>query len=574
MLRATGRFATPLDTVCAARYSAAVVAVSTERPAEILELRQQANYWRAQHQRAIQREAAWRQRAGELERTTREQAAVIRELTGQIEALKAKLALLSRQLFGRKSEKTDDPQEGSSDGEAEGSSASGASAVLQRQRGKQPGAKGYGRRRRTNLPVVEVIHDLPEVQKRCPICGKPFAVFPGTEDSEELDWEVHLVRRVHRRVRYLRSCSCQGGSGIVTAPAPAKLIPKGMFSVGFWVRLLMEKYLLQRPLHRVLQMLALEGLDLSQGTLTGALRRIGELVQPLYALILERNRSASHWHMDETRWMVFAELEGKVGHRWWLWVSVTGDACAYILDPSRSAEVPRRHLGEGAQGIISADRYSAYKALGEKFRIAFCWAHLRRDYLRIRDGHRKLRVWADGWLEHINGMFARNAKRLAVRSEPEAFAVEDQGLREAADAMAKKRETELADESLHTAQRKALLSMQEHWEGLLLFIDNPDIAMDNNESERRLRNPVVGRKNYYGSGAVWSGMLAAMMFTIMQTLLMNQLSPSAWLRAYFEACAESVGRPPKNIDAFLPWRLSEQQKAAWRSPSPCATGPP
>jgi len=33
--------------------------------------------------------------------------------------------------------------------------------------------------------------------------------------------------------------------------------------------------------------------------------------------------------------------------------------------------------------------------------------------------------------------------------------------------------------------------------------------MDNNEAERRLRNPVVGRKNYYGNGSVWSGVLSA-----------------------------------------------------------------
>jgi transposase len=564
----------PLDTLTAFGYTAAVVAVSCETPSEIIELRQQANYWRAQHRRAVEREAAWRERAQQSERLARDQEALIRDLRGQNEALKAKLVLLSRQVFGRKSEKTEDCQEGPSEGEAEGASASEACTVPQRRRGKQPGTKGYGRRRRMNLPVVEVPHDLPEAQKRCPICGKPFAVFPGTEDSEELDWEVRIVRRVHRRLRYLRSCGCQGGSSIVTAPAPAKLIPKGMFSVGFWVRLLLEKYLFQRPLYRVLRMLALEGLDVSQGTLTGGLRRIGELMQPVYALIQERNRSADHWHMDETRWMVFAELEGKVGHRWWLWVSVSADTCVYILDPSRSAEVPRRHLGENAVGIISADRYSAYKALGGKLLIAFCWTHLRRDYVRIHDSYRKLREWADGWLEHINGMFARNARRLFVRWEPEAFAVEDQGIREAAAAMAEKREAELAEESLHSAQRKALLSMREHWEGLLLFIDHPDIPIDNSEAERRVRNPVAGRKNYYGSGAVWSGMLAAMMFTIMETLLMNQLSPLAWLTAYLQACAEAGGRSPETIESFLPWRLSEQQRAAWGYPSPCARGPP
>lgn len=96
-----------------------------------------------------------------------------------------------------------------------------------------------------------------------------------------------------------------------------------MFSTGFWGHILLEKFLFQRPLYRIRQVLALEGLPVSQGTLTGGLKRIAGVLQTLYVHILERNRCARHWHMDETRWMVFAELDGKVGHRWWLRVSVT-----------------------------------------------------------------------------------------------------------------------------------------------------------------------------------------------------------------------------------------------------------
>ena len=76
-----------LDTLPALSYTAAVVAVSCETPVEIIELRQQANYWQAQHHRAVQREAAWKERARQFEQVAREQAALIRELTGQIEAL-------------------------------------------------------------------------------------------------------------------------------------------------------------------------------------------------------------------------------------------------------------------------------------------------------------------------------------------------------------------------------------------------------------------------------------------------------------------------------------------------------
>lgn len=546
-----------------------MIAESYGISSEVLELRQQAGYWQAAHRRAIEREAAQGERIGELEAVVREQAFEIRKLREQVETLKAKNALLSREVFGRSSEASaEEPQEPDVSGKAQ------EVVSPARKRGKQPGAKGYGRRLRANLPTVEVIHDLSEAQKRCPICGKPFSVFPGTEDSEELDWEVRIVRRLHRRTRYVTNCTCNGVRRILTAQAPAKLIAKGMFSVDFWVRVLLEKFLFQRPLYRVVQMLSLQGLDISQGTLTGGLRRIGKLVQPLYALILERNRSAHHWHMDETRWMVFADLEGKANHRWWLWVTVACDSCCYILDPHRSAEVPRFHLGADAEGVISADRYSAYKALGGKLRISFCWSHVRRDFVRIHDGYRTLRAWAAGWIALINELFDLNRRRLEVRAQPEAFACADQRLRQAVATAVERMKRELAEEGLRLAQRKALSSLCEHWGGLILFVDDPDIPMDNNEAERRLRNPVVGRKNYYGSAALWSGTLSAMLFTIMQTLLMNQVNPSAWLSAYFEACAHNGGKPPKDIESFLPWNLSEERRTAWQLHQRCRNDPP
>jgi transposase len=547
-----------------------VIAESCKISSEVLELRQQVGYWQAAHRRAVEREAVLRERIGELEPVVREQAIEIRKLREQVEALKAKIALLSREVFGRSSEASTEEQQ------ERGVGAGSQAAVSPgRKRGKQPGAKGYGRRRRTNLPTVEVVHDLPEAQKRCPICGKPFAIFPGTEDSEELDWEVRIVRRIHRRARYVRTCTCNEVRRIVTVQAPAKLIAKGMFSVDFWVRVLLEKFLFQRPLYRVVQMLSLQGLDISQGTLTGGLRRIGELVQPLYALILEHNRSARHWHMDETRWMVFAELEGKANHRWWLWVSVTYDSCCYILDPHRSAEVPRSHLGADAEGVISADRYSAYKALGgRKLHIAFCWSHVRRDFVRIHDGYRTLRRWAADWIALINELFDLNGKRLRIRAQPECFACADQTLRRAVAAMVERRDRELAEDGLREAQRKALVSLFEHWDGLVLFVEDPDIPMDNNEAERRLRNPVVGRKNYYGSAALWSGTLCAMLFTVMQTLLINQLNTSAWLSAYLHACAQNGSKPPKDIASFLPWNLSQERRATWHLQQRCRSDPP
>ena len=255
-----------------------------------IELRRQAHYWRAQHARATEREAAWKDKAQRLEQVVRRQQAQIAELTGELEAAKARIAWLERQVFGRKSEQCPKPEPNQHDStpavddNADAADAPEPGSEPRRKRGKQPGAKGYGRKRRHDLPAEDVVHDLPEDQRQCPRCGKPFDVFPGTEDSEQIEWEVVLYRRIHKRSRHVPTCDCQAVTGIVTAPCPPKLIPKGMFAVSFWVRLLMEKFLFQRPLHRVRKVLALEGLWVSQGTLTGGLQRIGELLQPgLYA---------------------------------------------------------------------------------------------------------------------------------------------------------------------------------------------------------------------------------------------------------------------------------------------------
>ena len=544
-----------------------MIAVEREPENDLIWLRNQARYWRVQHERAVKREERFKQESRQLRKTVRQQKSELKEQKGQIEAMQGELVWLKEQLFGRKSEKSKARgKEGEEGGFWEEPCRDKEKG--RRKRGQQPGAKGHGRRRHPELEFRIIEHELNAEERRCPKCGLLYEASAGYEQSEEIHWEVRVVRRIHRRLRYRRGCQCPSAPCVMTAPVVPKLIAKGKFSCGFWVELLMEKYLHQRPLARIRQALSIEGMRCpSQGTLTGGLERIGALVQPLYGAILERSRGASHWHMDETRWMVFVEVEGKEGHRWWLWVVVTSDTCVYIVDPSRSAKVPAEHLGEGAEGILSVDRFAAYKLLGEGIELAFCWAHVRRDYKRIREGHAKLRCWAEQWIERINQIYRLNRERLALRGHKQKFHSADQRLRAGLEEMAQIRDKELAREGLHAAQKKALKSLREHWPGLLIFVDNPDVPMDNNEAERRLRLPVVGRKNYYGSGALWSGMLSAMLFTLFQTLLLNQINPKAFLLAYFEACAANRGQPPENLESFLPWNLSAVEKSAWAYPA-------
>jgi transposase len=537
---------------------------------ELVELRLQAHYWRAQHGRSCERERTLEQTLEERDARIREHERKERLAARLIAALKAKIKQLASMLFGRKSEKSKPELKPSGkDGKKEDGKGS-----RKRRRGKQRGAKGHGRRRREELPTETVYHPLSEDQKHCPGCGTAFIILAQTEDSEEIDVRIEVLRIVHKREMAKPACSCSLVPGIVTAAVPPKLIPKGMFTVGFWAHIVVEKFLLQRPLSRVILQLAFWGLvdprsgkpGLSQGTLTGGLKRIGELLQPLYQRIVAESRRASHWHMDETRWLVFVDIEGKQGHNWWLWVVVTAQTVCYLLDPSRSSKVPKALL-TGAQGILSVDRYSAYKTLAaaeEGIRLSFCWTHTRRDFDKIlkTSDEPKLKTWAQAWLKRIGLLFHLNAKRLAVREKPRAFGARDRVLREAVDGFKQAVEGEITEGTLHNAQQKALASILAHWDGLVLFLDNPDIPMDNSEAERQLREAALGRKNYYGSGSVWSGQMTAGTLTVLRTAKRCGLNPRHYLEVYLEACAKSGGKPPENIDAYLPWALSEEVRQA------------
>jgi transposase len=137
----------------------------------------------------------------------------------------------------------------------------------------------------------------------------------------------------------------------------------------------------------------------------------------------------------------------------------------------------------------------------------------------------------------------------------------DQSLRQAVAEFHGQWEAELIQEKLPTRRRKILASLREHWSGLTLFVEQPEIPMDNNGSERAIRSGAIGRKNFYGSGSLWSGQLLAMMLTILQTGLLHQVNLRGYLIDYLQACAENGGQAPKDLDPWLPWKYRPQERA-------------
>ena len=90
--------------------------------------------------------------------------------------------------------------------------------------------------------------------------------------------------------------------------------------------------------------------------------------------------------------------------------------------------------------------------------------------------------------------------------------------------------------------------------------------MDNNNGENAIRNPVTGRKNFYGSGSLWSSELAAMMFSIFQTLGLHGINQRHWLNSYLLSCAENKGKAPEDLSPFLPWEMDKERRRQLSKP--------
>src|SRR5271165_1235854 len=316
---------------------------------EHVELLWAANYWKTEHRRAADRalsiEAVCQGRLRQAaERAEQREAALL----GELEKARARIRDLEHRLFGRKSEwrwAIEDQHRRPAD--------------RKRRRGQQRGTAGHGRTREELLPACA--EEIELASPVCPVCGEMLSPFPGTDDCEVLEVEVRAYRRVIRRRRYRRTCQCLGVAGILTAPTPSRLIARGKLGISVWVQVLLDKFLYGRPTYRLVQDLADRGLSLSMGSVTGGLQAIAPLFVPLKRALLRKLRRERHWHADETRWEVFVEIDGKSGHRWYLWVFQSSSVAYYQIDESRSAAVPTAVLAGVAGGTISCDRHGAYK---------------------------------------------------------------------------------------------------------------------------------------------------------------------------------------------------------------------
>ena len=471
-------------------------------------------------------------------------------LESQLARLRATGTTLSKALFGRRSEQQEKPRS-------------------ERKRGQQRGAAGHGRTQRPTIEERTEEHSPSPAERVCACCGKPY-VANGAEESTLIEIEVQAHKRVIRRPRWRRGCTCESSPREVSAPPVPRLFDNTPYGIGVWARVLFERCACFRPLNRVAAWLSDQGLAISPGTLGDSEKRFVPLFEPVAEAILAHQNKAAVRHGDETGWRIHSLREQGRSSRAWLWTSVSDDAVYFHIDPSRSAEVAKTLFG-AVIGIVFlvCDRLSTYKKMAReldgKVVLCWCWAHQRRDFIHCAAGQVRMTQWCQAWIERIAAIYRLNEARL-IHYDPcrdrqsAAFTAAQSELKTTVDDLFSGAERELAALPPEAREGKALRSLVNHRKGLSVFVDRPQVPMDNNAAERALRGPVIGRRLSFGSDSETGAQFTALTYSVLGTLALNRIDVLRWLEAWLGACAENGGRPPDDLSPWLPWSMDEERR--------------
>jgi transposase len=487
-------------------------------------------------------------------------------LAGHNEHLRAIVKELQRALFGRRSEKTSDPDQLQLALEDLEQAIAEGEVAAQKSDGRRKTSRT--RQRRGNrgalpkhLPREEIVIE-PDDQS-CPGCGAEMHRI-GEDVAERLDVIPAQFRViVTRRPRYgCRACE----SAVVQASAPARLIEGGLPTETLVAHVLVGKYADHLPLYRQSQIYARQGIELDRSTLADWVGRAAAELRPVHERLFEHLKLSPKLFMDETRAPVLdpGRRRTKSGYLWALarddrpWGGTDPPAVAYLYAPGRGAEHAIRPLA-GFTGILQVDGYAAYQTLADPGRaggpvtLAYCWSHVRRRFYEIAQGGNA--PIAEAALQRINALYHVEAMIRGQAPEPRQ-AVRHEHSKPLVNDLRTWLDSQLAKVPRRARIAEAIRYALKLWSGLRLFLDDGRIEIDTNVVERTIRPIALTRKNALFAGSDQGGVHWGVIASLIETCKLNAVDPEAYLA---DVLSRLVNRhPASQIDQLMPWAYANR----------------
>jgi transposase len=470
-------------------------------------------------------------REAELTRQLEQALQLNAELRRENQLLREKVHLLVRRVFGASSEKMDVAQLQLllSGAELVEPAAELKTEVPQSKPQGHAPRKPKTPRLPETLPVVEEVID-PEPVKAAPEQFRQI----GQEVSEQLDYEpARYFRR--RLVRRTYVSKVEPEQAPLTAPLPPTLQERCIATPALLAHLLVSKYCDHLPLYRQEQILARRhGINLPRQTLARWVQLAAEWLTPVYQQIKTGVMAGGYVQLDETP---IDYLEPGAGRalQGYLWTgSRPGGDVFFDWHASRAGECLDTVVPVDFQGTVQCDGYAGYNRLAGRpnraIKLAYCWAHVRRKYNDAREGSPR----TAGWLIKQIQLLYRIEARLR---EQEAGPALRQAVRASQSQPIVERIKKACTLLVHTkrflpksAMANALEYTLSQMPGLMVYLEDGRIEIDNNLVENAIRPTALGKKNWLFIGEAEAGDRSAIIYTVIESCRRRGIDPFAYLR--------------------------------------------
>ena len=410
------------------------------------------------------------------------------------------------------------------------------------------------------LPVQEIVLELPENERVCGICEGDLHPIGKTLVRRELNFipAKAFVTEIYQTSYNCGDCEKESDeANIVKAAVPAPVVKRGLASPSAAAHTFYQKYVNALPLYRQAKDWANFGVTISRATLANWIIYIAlTWLAPLWDQMKTQLLTADVILADETVVQVLKEPGKTPQSESRMWVYCTGSGCGppivlYEYQPSRAGEHPKKFLEGTKPGFyLHTDGYAGYNGVKDAVHCG-CWAHLRRkfnDALPKTDKKdskaleglsfcQKLFKLEDGWAEFTP---ENRLKHRHKYSEPvlDEFFV----WLESVNALQGGKLSEAVTYARN--QRKPLSA----------FLLDGRIEISTNRVENAIRPFAVGRKNFLFADTVNGAKASAIAYSVVETARANGLNPYQYLLHLFTELPSVLTKDPAAaLTEFFPW---------------------
>ena len=351
---------------------------------------------------------------------------------------------------------------------------------------------------------------------------------------------------------------------MIKAPHPRKLLHGSLVSPSLAAAIMNGKYVNAVPLYRLEKEFERYGLAIPRQNMANWMIRLGEgYLGMLYDYLHQLLYSYHVIQADETP--VLVNKDGRpAGSKSWMWVYRSGfmqkdrQIVLYEYQNTRNASHPRNFLKDYT-GICVTDGYQVYHTLEkerEDLTIAGCWVHCRRRFDEalkvIPKAHQKESVLylimnqiraiyrEEGKLSDLSAEDRLAQRQLVVKPLVDAFF-----------AYLKQIQSKIPQSGKAKEAFTYALNQERY---LRVFLEDGDVPMDNNASERAIRGFCIGKKNWEMIDTINGATSSAIIYSIAETAKANNLKPYD----YFEYLLTELPKHEDDtntdfLEELLPW---------------------